>query len=472
MELLQRCYIKVLSPFIPYSNKFSDRVKQISLVLGIAAISLLCCVYSVIGHDPMYHKKVLAVGSVFVLGIIFIILPSELKVLKWKWSFGIIWISFCAYLILSDLLINKQEPYLGWVLFIEFTPLFFIMQNYENREVVWKSIFKGIKLFYVLSLAFSILFRTYNPVYRYMGPFNNPNKLGMFLILVVAVYIYELDQYLKNSRSYLNLIFTVAGLTSCGYLLLISKARTSLIACLLQFLIWVIIRVFQQLNKEIIKKFCIVIFSSFAIFIVVSFSLEKALQYVPKIINHPIEYKNDVYQQRDNLLGMESVVYAKGLVDTAPKQKTISFVPATVQDNVLSNIFRKIQMIPGMYSLTNGRIGSFRLYSSKLNWFGHAKQNIISPDGIDFAHAHNNFIQIGYDYGTPAMVIFCLLTVIWGFQFIKRYYKYKTSFSVFCFVFYIGFSVGTLAEMMLNPFQYITVFVFWLLCGEVFVSEN
>ncbi|RDU22102.1 O-antigen ligase family protein [Anaerosacchariphilus polymeriproducens] len=469
MELLQRGYIIILSPFIPISNKLNKTVKKICIILCVAIISLIGCIYSVVGHDDINHKYAMAYGSVLFLILIFISLPSQLKIVRWRLSYGILWILFCSYLILSDFLVKKQEPYLGWLLLIGFTMFFFVMHNYQDKEFIWQGIFGGIKLFYFLSLIFSILFRTYDPAYRYMGPFNNPNKLGMFLIIVVVIFLYEIDQYFQGSISYKKLLLSLAGLSSCVYLLLIAKARTSLIACLIPILIWFIFRVVQRvfcLNKEMGKRLFILTGSSILMFIFICFTLQKAFQIMPQVVDHPIKFKNDTFEKRDSFIGMNTVVYAKDKEEQNLVQDKEQFVAKTKEENILSNFFREIQNIPGMYSITSGRIGCYRLYSTKLNKFGHEKQNIKSIDGIRFGHAHNNLIQIGYDYGIPAMILYFLLTVYLGILLLRRMYLEKTSISVFCFLFFVGFFLGTISEMMLVPFQYITVFGFWLLCGE------
>lgn len=469
MEFIQRGYIKILSPFIPISNRLNRTVKKIMIILCVAIISFIACVYSVVGHDDINHKYAMLCGSVIFVLLILIALPSQLKIVKWRLGYGIIWFLFCSYLILSDFLVKKQEPYLGWLLLFGFTMFFFVMHNYQEEEFIWQSIFGGIKLFYLLSIIFSILFRTYNPAYRYMGAFNNPNKLGMFLIIVVVIFLYEVDQYFQGSSSYKKLLLSLAGLSSCGYLLLVAKARTSLIACLVPVLIWFIFRVVQRIlnfNKEMGKRLIVLLGSSILMFIFISFTLQKAFEIMPGIVNHPIKFKNDMYDKRDSFIAEETVVNAKANVERKKVQDKKQFVAKAEEENILSNFFRKIQNIPGMYSITSGRIGCYRLYSTKLNKFGHEKQNIKSIDGIRFGHAHNNFIQIGYDYGVPAMILYALLIVYLGILLLRRMYIEKTSISVFCFLFFVGFCLGTMTEMMLVPFQYITVFGFWILCGE------
>lgn len=60
-------------------------------------------------------------------------------------------------------------------------------------------------------------------------------------------------------------------------------------------------------------------------------------------------------------------------------------------------------------------------YLTHLNWEGHSKFNagFYMEDGVYYGHAHNMFLQVAYDYGIVAGVIFllwnvfCLLRLLW-----------------------------------------------------------
>ncbi|MBD5483101.1 MAG: hypothetical protein HDR15_11380 [Lachnospiraceae bacterium] len=61
--------------------------------------------------------------------------------------------------------------------------------------------------------------------------------------------------------------------------------------------------------------------------------------------------------------------------------------------------------------VSNGRFGIYLEYFSRLNFSGHEEMGI-SDGGVEAMHAHNSFLQIAYDFGIPAGLLY--LGILFG----------------------------------------------------------
>lgn len=98
-------------------------------------------------------------------------------------------------------------------------------------------------------------------------------------------------------------------------------------------------------------------------------------------------------------------------------------------------------------ALTNGRYTIAKLYIPLLNMTGHEEQPCW-PDGEPIYHAHNTYLQVAYDYGIIAGILFTVF-IICGLVIGARYYKRnekKEPLSLLAFSIIIGFAVAGLTE--------------------------
>jgi hypothetical protein len=72
---------------------------------------------------------------------------------------------------------------------------------------------------------------------------------------------------------------------------------------------------------------------------------------------------------------------------------------------------------------TSGRVDIFKQYMADFNMTGHDADGVVMPDGTSPYHAHNNYIQVAYDYGTFTGALFIIVGVIAFLQAIAYYRK-------------------------------------------------
>ena len=78
--------------------------------------------------------------------------------------------------------------------------------------------------------------------------------------------------------------------------------------------------------------------------------------------------------------------------------------------------------------ISNGRFEIFLAYLERLNLAGHDKMTI---EGTDYAHAHNSYIQVAYDFGIIDGIIFLILCAYTMIQSIICFRKHGNKYCIF-----------------------------------------
>lgn len=123
--------------------------------------------------------------------------------------------------------------------------------------------------------------------------------------------------------------------------------------------------------------------------------------------------------------------------------------------------------------LSSGRLTIYSAYKDKLNVWGH--KNISKKiNGHVVAHAHNNWLQFGYTYGVPAMILYTILTILALIYGIRFFFYGHHKFASYCFLpcaIIVGFLAATMTECLFQPFEVYPAFAFWFAFGDIFLKE-
>ena len=71
----------------------------------------------------------------------------------------------------------------------------------------------------------------------------------------------------------------------------------------------------------------------------------------------------------------------------------------------------KENAVSGLDTFSNGRFTIFGAYLSQMNLTGHDEMGALLPDGETAVHAHNTYLQVAYDHGIPAGILFAILII-------------------------------------------------------------
>lgn len=89
-------------------------------------------------------------------------------------------------------------------------------------------------------------------------------------------------------------------------------------------------------------------------------------------------------------------------------------------------------------------------YLKRLNFVGHEKMTI---EGEDYAHAHNSYIQVAYDFGIITGVVFLVLCAYTLIQSVLLFRKHGNKYGIFIvpFALIVNFGFMSVTEWAFHP---------------------
>ena len=146
-------------------------------------------------------------------------LDRTLVHIHWRRSLWIAWFGMCISFTVSDILVPKKMCGLGLILAFVFTAVFFVWQNHTRKDLLWQCFKNAIKWSFAVMSVISFLFRPLYEGGRYAGIFTNPNTFGLYLYIIIAVFLSDLDWCVETGRSCRKNIVTYVSLALCFFYL-------------------------------------------------------------------------------------------------------------------------------------------------------------------------------------------------------------------------------------------------------------
>lgn len=75
----------------------------------------------------------------------------------------------------------------------------------------------------------------------------------------------------------------------------------------------------------------------------------------------------------------------------------------------------------------NGRFDIYKIYLGNMNMTGHPLGGPMGDNGVELAHAHDVYLEVAYEFGIPAGILFFLLLCFAGIRGIVLYIKNRLS---------------------------------------------
>lgn len=504
---LQDLYISLLSPWIPYTSRIPEKWRlRLITACFMADIVLFGIVRYVLRRESYFYNTTLGIFLMITIAVLSI--NGELKRVRWHRSMWITWFGMCIAFTVSDAMVPKKVCGLGIILALVFTGVFFVWQNNTRRDLLWECFKRSLRYAFWIMAAISFLFR---PVYeggRYAGIFTNPNTFGLYLVVIAAVFLSDLDWDVATGKYWYRCLPTHISIALIVFYLSMTQARTSMVTCAILGIMWIAVRIKASIKRHIWRSFLKNIGLCLAVTVILFPVFRVSVTYLPWIIGHPIIFDGEALYLSDgskiNDLGetviAEPDVDAESLIDGympaakvetgAAKDGETSEIPPgfkqvpgsryakdtdapekpIVPQNVMERFWYLLENTKGLNALTTGRIDIYKGYYKQLNFKGHANVSL-TINGSKKAHAHNNWLQFGYTYGYFGMMFYGIMTVLAVF-FSIRYYKRRSrenlSFAFLIPAVCIGFVVATVTECLFLPFEVFPAFAFWFVCGELF----
>lgn len=469
---LQELFISLLKPWIPIVGRLRDKTKyRLITVCFLIDLVLFCIVRYGLHKESYFYNTVFGILLMFIIAILS--LDRSLVLIHWRRSMWMAWFGMCIAFTISDVLVPKKMCGLGLILALVFTGVFFVWQNHTRKDLLWKCFKDAVKLAFWLMAAISFLFRPYHEGVRYAGIFTNPNTFALYLFIIIAVFLSDLDWIVETGRSWYKNLVTYLGLGVCSFYLEMTQARTSIIAIASMLILWIMLRLYLSRKNHVWRSFL----SNFLLASVACVALypicATALKTIPNMIGHPIEFAgeshfgNEIQDPKKD--PGEVVVPEYEHVENTETKKEETIIPK----NAWERIWYNIKYSKGLNAITNGRIDIYLAYLDKMNYKGHRTTSMV-VDGEKKNHSHNNWIQFGYTYGVLSMFFYAVITILGvGFS-LKFYLQQRRKNATYAFLIpaiCVGFVVATLTECLFLPFEVFPAFAYWFAFGDLFVKK-
>lgn len=474
---LQDLFILLLKPWIPVVGRISDKVKYRLITLCFVTDLVLFCIVRYGLHKESYFYNTVC-GIFLMFAIAVLSLDRSLVHVRWRRSLWIAWFGMCLSFTVSDILVPKKMCGLGLILALVFTAVFFVWQNHTRKDLLWKCFKDAVKWSFWVMAVVSFLFRPLYEGGRYAGIFTNPNMFALYLYVIIAVFLSDLDWIVETGRSLRKNIGTYLGIALCIFYLEKSQARTSIIAVAAIVLMWLILRLYLAKKtgayKSLFANIAITVASTVVLFPVFLI----CLKHLPNLVGHPIVFEGQPLYYTNEIADPsqdpgEVVVPEYEFLEKAQTKKPEYGKGGIVPKNAWQRFWYNVKYSKGLNAITNGRIHIYLAYLDKMNYKGHRNTSMV-VDGEKKNHSHNNWIQFGYTYGLFSMFFYGIITLL-GMAFSLKFYliqrRKNATYAFLIPAICVGFVVATLTECLFLPFEVFPAFAYWFAFGDLFVKR-
>lgn len=467
MNRLQDLFISLLSPWIPIMGKISPKVRyRLLTACFMADLVLFCIVRYVLLKESYFYNTVC--GIFLMIMIALLSLDRTLVHKPWRNSIGIAWFGMCIAFTVSDLLVSKKACGLGIILAFVFTGVFFVWQNHSRKDLLWKALKDAVKISFLLMAVVSFLFRPYFEGGRYAGIFTNPNTFGLYLYVIFAVYMSDLDWNVETGKNFKKSLPTYLQLALVIFYLSVSQARTAMLAISAIFLLWIGLRLYMGKKQKRYIGFVKGLVTLVVISAVCYPVFYAGVRNLPELVGHPILFDEDVLYLSN---GEKIEDIGDKVLAESDEIESIELPEKTLEDNsIWGRIVKSLDSNETLNKISSGRITIYKAYMKKLNVKGHQRITL-TINNKKVSHAHNNWLQFAYTYGVIGMLFYTVVTILSVIRSVHFYVTNRRRNATYAFLIpaiCVGFVVATLTECLFLPFEVFPAFAYWFAFGDIF----
>lgn len=453
-----------------YTEKeLCNYMSGIWMAIGLIGSVIYC--HGIDGEQEYYLAK-LAAGVTVVWGLVVINTLRQIKKDFWKtinWPFFAVWFVFVVFM-----WVNRFDKVWVFVAVLPFLTLLFMNLSAAGKSRLLKNFTNGILLNFGLVMLFCLMHRPYHywMRYRYNGIFHTVACTGMYLTVVSGAVIGKLYGKWTEGKKLLQSgkteLFLLAAVVSN---ILLSMSRTAILTLMVNLFLVVILAAvsYRKALKRTILELCLV-----GAAIVISFPLMYSIiRVVPAVVNEPVRY--EIEPQDRNYMLYEGDKVDSDKYMTIRRYFTLFLFRFQTEEGEVDNtidIANDTELLAyiGKHSLpvqrpssqgddivlekeddiSNGRFDIYLDYLNRITIEGHDKMMI---EDKEYAHAHNSYLQVAYDFGLIAGVAFLLLCAFTLWRSIVLAYQYGKNYSIYFvpFSLIVVFGFISLTEWAFHP---------------------
>ena len=467
-------------------KKFKDKIyifwSGFSFLGGIAAV--------IWGsrHWPYLNQWVTGVLNVVVWGYLVIYILREWRSLQVgkRLCQPFFWCTVLLYLLMF--FTARGSLIHLWMLLI-FGGFYLIGIDQKHREDFTRGLLNGIILWFFVLQTIAFGFRPYDYL-RYRGLYTLPTQNGVFYMLSYCAFLCKwLDAKEKGAYRIISYLYFFMS-AGCISFLLLTGGRSSLLGAGVATLIIYVL--YDIVHKKSFYKWLMHI-ALLGVCVVISFPMAyAAVRYLPTILHHPIWFEGEYVEEQSvrafDPWNSERYITFEEVVDNNIGRILRMFgvdISGSTEDVQGNRWLLKVQaaeaLPPGSspenpFAVSeidtsdsiNIRIGIYKYYASNLNLWGHSRGGfyLLSDKFID--HAHNMLLQIAYDHGIIAGLIFLALNLYNLFVFTIRSYKKILGkdwmwLAIYSAVFFFGM---TELALMSGTITWVFIYLSFYFAGE------
>ena len=438
------------------------------LVAGLIGSAIYC--HGIEGEQELYLAKLAAAATV-VWGLVIINVLRQVKKDFWKtiyWPFFAVWLVFVIFMYC-----NRFQKVWVFVATLPFLTMLFMNLSAAGKSRLLKNFTNGILLSFGFVMLFCLMHRPYHywMRYRYNGIFHTVACTGMYLGVVTGAALAKLygkwtngDKLWKAGK--IELFLLVASVAN----ILFTMSRTAILTFAVNVIAVVILAaiVYKKELKQIAVE-CVFLGAA----IVISFPLMySVIRVVPAVVNDPVRYEIEPQERSYMIYEGDKIDSDKYMTirryfdvffgrfqseeEEAREERMDDMLLAYIGKNTLPVSYPSAadsgEISEGQPDISNGRFEIFSDYIKNLKLGGHEKMALeIEEDS--YAHAHNSYIQVAYDFGLiagAAFLVLCAVT-LWKAVMLALHYgrNYSIYFVPFSLIIVFGFT--SLTEWAFHP---------------------
>ncbi|MCI8280106.1 MAG: hypothetical protein HFI76_00045 [Lachnospiraceae bacterium] len=370
-----------------FYRKFSVKARN-SLRTGVFCLLFLL----MIPLNIFYEMGELETTRYVILGITagiitisFLSWEMPLKYVNWRKPIVCNWLFLCAMLALSDVIVKKEIPYSGIILWFALGGCFFVWQNTGNYDFYFRNIIQGLAYTLPVIVLYCLIFREKRPGVLYNGCFSNNESMAIYMTGIFIAFLIKLSDDMKKTLCRrLNIVINMTGLSVSLYYIYCTRVFACLFLVIVLFTVWI----YKKLKGW--KTFSRYI-TFFTLSLVISIGTIGFIYYMdhflPSKLGTNIIYVNEIYK---------------------------SMPEKVLTDDAFEKISGWMEMV--RYEWKDRKI-VWENYIRSLNLFGHSARLQIFQKKMG---ASNALLEVAYTYGIFCVVPYLILLLEMGFNILKK----------------------------------------------------
>lgn len=414
-----------------------------------------------------------AVANIVVIGYLLLYIVWNWQEIKGRGRLN----KGCFLIVLSMLIIMvlsvHETLWPAWFLFI-YGSLYLIGIPKEKEETFLIGMMLGIIVWFFIQQTIAFGFRPYDCTPRYRGLYSGETQNGIFYMVVFCAFTgMWLLLKKRKEKPVLRILCFVLSAGSVAFQLFTGSKASFLglaAAAVVAYMAFDII-ISGSFRHWILQG--IMLWMCIAVLIPIVYG---SIRYLPTILHHPIWFEGEYNEQTsvhsyDPWNSERYVSYKNALRYSVGRILQMMGIDIWDENGQVRLRTHEAMLVHAaelgehgnspenffsfeetdFSSSSSVRRTIYYYYFTHLNLAGHSKNNagFYMADGLYYGHAHNMFLQIAYDYG----IIAGLLFLIWNVQCLIRLLLRKDMPGIICATFLVAILVYGCAEMAVNTGQ-------------------